>query len=146
MTARPKSLEQFIWELRRLFRELAATADRELAPLRVEARDRAFLEFLAREQAPVSLSGLARKHAVSRQYIHQVLRKLPDRAWVEEVRDPEDSRTVLLRLSRKGREKWKSIRQVDRALLRSLARRLNEEQLTSATGLIRRLRQVLPQR
>jgi DNA-binding MarR family transcriptional regulator len=143
MRARADSLEQFIWELRRSFRELAAAADQALQPLGLEARDRAFLEFLAREKGPVSLSDVARKHAVSRQYIHQVLQRLPDRGWVEEIEDPADGRTVLLRLSRKGRAQWAKIREVDRTLLGKLAAEFTEEQLSAATALLGRLRQAL---
>ena len=38
MKAQADTLEQFIWELRRSFRELAAAADRALEPLGLEAR------------------------------------------------------------------------------------------------------------
>jgi DNA-binding MarR family transcriptional regulator len=132
-----------VWELRRAFRELAAAGDRELQTLGIRTRERAFLEFLAREKEPISLCGLARKYSVSRQYIHQTLRGLPHPEWVEEIPDSADSRTVLLRLSRKGKAAWEKIREVDHAFLNRLAGRLSHEGLAAATDLLRQLRREL---
>jgi DNA-binding MarR family transcriptional regulator len=143
MKSRAESLEQLIWEVRRVFRELSAAADRELQAIGVSAGDRAFLEFLAREKKPISLSDLARKYSVSRQHIHQRLRELPNPEWVDEIADAADGRTVLLRLSQKGRAHWNKIREVDRAFLSKLARRLAQERLASATDLLRQLRREL---
>jgi DNA-binding MarR family transcriptional regulator len=143
MEPRAESLEQLIWELRRAFRELAAAADRELQKIGIQAGSRAFLEFLARETEPVSLSDLARKYSVTRQHIHQTLRRLPNPEWVEQVPDPADGRTVLLRLSRKGRSAWNRIRDLDRAFLRKLAGRLSQERVVAATDLLRQVRHEL---
>jgi len=144
MKARPESLEQLIWELRRAFRDLAATADRELQTLGIQPGDRAFLEFLARETEPVSLSGLARKYAVSRQHIHQTWRRLPHPEWVEEIPDSADRRTVRLRLSRKGRAFWERVRAVDQAFLNRIVKRLSQERVVAATDLLRQLRREIP--
>jgi DNA-binding MarR family transcriptional regulator len=143
MESRAESLEQLIWELRRAFRELAAAADRELQKIGIQAGDRAFLEFLAREAEPVSLSDLARKYSVTRQHIHQTLRRLPNPEWVDEVPDATDGRTVLLRLSRKGRAAWNRIRDLDRAFLSKLAGRLSRERVAAATDLLRQIRHEL---
>jgi DNA-binding MarR family transcriptional regulator len=96
--------------------------------------------FLARETEPISLSELARKYSVSRQHIHQTLRALPHPEWVDEIPDAADGRTVLLRLSRKGRAHWNRIREVDRAFLGKLAGRLSRERVEAATDLLRQLR------
>jgi len=143
MKSRAELLEHLVWELRRVFRELAAAADRELQTFGIQARERAFLEFLAREREPVSLSELARKYSVSRQYIHQTLRGLPNPEWVDEIPDSADGRTVLLRLSRKGQASWDEIRDVDRAFLGKLAGRLSQKRLAAATDLLRQLRHEL---
>lgn len=143
MKARSESLEGLIWELRRVFRELTVAADRELQVLGIQAGDRAFLEFLARETKPISLSDLARKYSVSRQYIHQTLRRLPNPEWADKVPDSADGRTVLLCLSRKGRAQWHKIRDIDRAFLSKLAGRLSQERLTVAIDLLRQLRREL---
>ena len=103
MDARSRLLETLTWELRRAFRDLAAAGDRALESLGIRTRDRALLEFLARESAPISLSELARKRSVSRQHIHQSLRRLSRPEWVHQRRDPIDHRNVLLSLSREGR-------------------------------------------
>lgn len=143
MKAEPESLEQLIWELRRVFRELMAAADQELQAAGIQAGDRAFLEFLARETEPISLSDLARKYSVSRQHIHQTLRRLPNPEWVDEIPDAADGRTVLLRLSRKGQAQWKKIREVDQSFLSKVAGQLSQERLAVATDLLRQLRREL---
>ena len=141
--SRTEALAELIWELRRAFRDLAAAAGRELQTLDLSPADRAFLEFLAREQEPVSLSDLARKHSVSRQHIHQTWRRLSHPEWVEEIPDSADRRSVRLRLSKAGRAGWKRIQAVDQAFLRRLARRLPPERVGDATGLLRQLRREL---
>lgn len=138
--ARAETLERLIWELRRAFRELAAAADRELQTLGLQAADRAFLEFLAREAEPVSLSALARKYSVSRQHIQQTMRRLAHPEWIEQVPDPADRRTVLLRLSHRGRVVWKKIRKLDQRFLEELAGRLTEERVAAAAELLKQLR------
>jgi DNA-binding MarR family transcriptional regulator len=141
--ARAESLELLVWELRRTFRELAAAADRELQKIGIQAGDRAFLEFLTRETEPVSLSDLARKYSVTRQHIHQTLRRLPNPEWVDQVRDAGDGRTVLVRLSRKGRAAWNRIRDLDHAFLSRLAGRLSQESVSAAADLLRQIRHEL---
>jgi DNA-binding MarR family transcriptional regulator len=143
MGNRLEALERLIWELRRAFRDLAEAADRQLRVLGIQAADRAFLEFLAREQKPISLSELARKYSLSRQHVQQTLRRLPHPEWVEESADPDDRRTVLLRLSRKGQAAWKKIRMADREFLKQLNGRIPQERILSATELLKQLRREL---
>ena len=143
MKAQTESLEELVWQLRRAFRELTVAADRELQPLGIQVGDRAFLEFLARETGPISLSDLAKKHSLSRQHIHQTLRRLPHAEWVEEIPDPADHRAVLLRLSREGWKFWERLRNVDRAFLNRLVVGLSEENVTAAKDLLTQLRHEL---
>ena len=140
MNVPPDLLEQFCWEIRRSFRDLASAADVELKPLGITAGDRAILEFLAREPGPISLSDLARKRSVSRQHIHQSLRRLPNPGWIEELARDGDQRQVLLRLSRSGRVFWKRVRGVDEGLFARLAPQFQPDELLAAMGLLRRLR------
>src|SRR3954453_7956189 len=102
------TLEELLWENHRLFRALATAADEALAPLEIRASERALLEFLAREPKPVSLSELARRHSVSRQHIQQTMRRLK-RHWIETSADPDDARSLLVRLSDEGRSFWNEI-------------------------------------
>lgn len=140
MDTEPALLEMLTWELRRAFRELATAADRELGPLEIVARDRALLEFLAREPVPITLSEIARRRSVSRQHIHQSLRRLADPEWVEEVPDPNDRRNVLVRLSRKGRAFWKKIQAYDKAYFARLAPHFEEVDVKSAIQTLKNLR------
>ena len=135
-------VEELIWEIRRLFRELSQAADLALAPLGISAAERALLEFLARESAPVSLSEIARKRAVSRQHIHQTLSRL-DPKWVVRASDPADARSVVLSLSAAGRAFWKRVRAADRQLLTRLGKQLDSASASAAAATLRKLRAAL---
>ena len=137
------AVERLVWEIRRAFQDLSAAADRKLERLEIRARDRAFLEFLAREPAPISLSAIAQKYSVSRQHVHQTYHALSHPEWVEEVPDPDDRRAVLLRLSRTGRAMWKRIRTIDETLFSQMGSHLDSAKTVSATSLLQELRQQL---
>src|SRR5262245_44012142 len=122
-TTETRPVEDLIWEIRRLFHELAQAADTTLAPLGITAAERALLEFLAREAAPVSLSEIARNRAVSRQHVHQMLARL-DPKWVTRADDPDDARSVVVTLSAAGRAFWKRIRIVDRQFVAQLEKQV----------------------
>ena len=139
LTNMTRPLEDLIWEIRRLFRELGQAADHALSPLGVTAAERAMLEFLAREKAPVSLSEIARKRSVSRQHIHQTLSQLNPQ-WVRRSDDPSDARSVTLSLSSDGRALWKRIRAVDDALLRRMEKRLDARKIRAAAVTLRQVR------
>lgn len=143
MSAPPDLVEELCWELRRSFRELAAAADRELSPLGITVSDRALLELLEREPRPISLSDLARKRSVSRQHIHQSLRRLPDPSWVIARPDPEDGRQLLLHLSPKGRAFWKRVRARDAAFFMRVATQLQAAETRTAVAALRQLRRVI---
>lgn len=143
LTVMETPLESLLWETRRLFRVAAQASDAALEPLGVTASDRALLEFLAREDAPISLSALARKRSVSRQHIHQTLARLPQAQWITRVPDPSDARSLLLSLSPTGRAAWKKIRSVDRALLRRIEAQLDASALRASAETIRSVRALL---
>lgn len=136
------SAEELVWEVRRLFRELAETADRVLAPLGITSSERALLEFLAKEPEPVTLSEIGRKRFVSRQHIHQTLSGL-DPEWIVRSADPTDARSVALSLSAKGREFWHRVRATDRELLRLLARAASADEARAAAATLRKFRNAL---
>ena len=143
MNAPAELLESLCWELRRSFRDLSQAAELELAPVGITASDRAILEFLALETAPVSLSEIARKTSVSRQHIHQTIRRLPNPGWVESVTSSDDHRVVLVRLTREGRAFWKKVRAVDQRLFSRFARRFRPEELRGAVSALQKLRSEL---
>jgi DNA-binding MarR family transcriptional regulator len=138
----PHPTEELIWEIRRLFRELARAADRALAPLGINAAERALLEFLAREDTPVSLSEIAHRRAVSRQHVHQTQARL-DPKWIVRAEDPDDARAVVLSLSPAGRAFWKRIRAVDRQLIARLERATDCASTRAAVTTLRTLRATL---
>jgi len=126
-----------------LFRVLAAAADEALSPLGITASDRALIEFLVREPEPVSLAELARKRSVSRQHIHQSLARLPNTKWIEKIPDPHDARSVRLRLTDEGRALWKSIRSIDRNLLRRAGRKVDIARVPLATEILQQVRHAI---
>lgn len=135
--------EALCWEIRRAFRELAAAGDEALSPLGIKAADRALLELLARESEPVSLAELARRRSVSRQHIHQTLRRLPDAGWIETLPDPDDRRSLRVRLSPAGRRLWRRIRARDAVFFAHLAQGLVREDTEVAVRALRGLRAAL---
>jgi len=137
-----RAIEDLIWEIRRLFRELGQAADKALAPLGVTAAERALLEFLAKEEAPVTLSEIARKRTVSRQHIHQTLSRLDPR-WIDRSADPRDARSVFLSLSKEGRVLWKQVRRVDGRLLQRIGRQIDEKSVRAAISTLQEVRKVL---
>lgn len=114
-----------------------------MAPLGISAAERALLEFLAREQGPISLAALARKHRVSRQHIHQLLSRIPRQEWVQKLPDPQDARSVLLRLSPEGRKFWAQIRARDKQALQRLGRNVDAARLRATAETLHALRQEL---
>ena len=137
-----RAVDELIWEVRRLFREAAQAADTALAPLGVTAAERALLEFLAKEESPVSLSDIARNRSVSRQHIHQTLSRLDPR-WVNRYDDPRDARSVVLSLSTEGRALWNRVRVVEGRLLYRVDRQLDQRKVRAATATLRRVREAL---
>jgi DNA-binding MarR family transcriptional regulator len=143
MSVSPALLERLVWELRRAFRDVAESADLDLAPLGIRAADRALLEWITREKGPVSLSDLARRRSVSRQYVHQSLKRLPDPGWVEARPDPADRRSLLLSLTPKGRAFWRRVRAVDAAFFSRLAPAFETRDTEAALRALRQLRVAL---
>jgi len=138
-----EDLEALIWETRRLFQALAIAADHALRPLQIKSSERALIEFLAKESQPISLAELARKRSVSRQHIHQSLGRLRNPRLIERTLDPNDARSVLLRLTDEGRSLWKEIRKIDHAFLQKLARRTDARKVQAATKTLREIRHAL---
>jgi DNA-binding MarR family transcriptional regulator len=137
------AVESLIWEMRRLFRAVTVAAEEALKPLGITASDRALIEFLARERAPISLAELARKRSVSRQHIHQSLARLRDPRWIDRTPDPRDARSVRLRLTQEGRSLWKEIKRVDRIELAKIARHIDPWRVRTATETLHEIRQVI---
>lgn len=140
MKSRSETLQSFTWELRRSFRDLAEAADAELDPLGLAVGDRALMEFLSREDEPVSMAALARTYNVSRQHIHQSMRRPPLDALIDEYADPDDRRSVLVALNAKGRTLWKRVKAVDEAFFASLSPAFTQEELQQAHRVLRKLR------
>jgi DNA-binding MarR family transcriptional regulator len=143
LTVMSHSVEDLIWETRRLFQTLTIVADEALKPLRIKGSDRALIEFLVREPHPISLAALARKRSVSRQHIHQSLGRLRNPRWIEQTLDPRDARSILLRLTDEGRSLWKQIRAIDRVVLRKIARDVEPSAVQAATQTLRKIRMQL---
>jgi DNA-binding MarR family transcriptional regulator len=143
MRARSNTLQAFTWELRRSFRDLAEAADTQLEPLGLTVGDRALIEFLAREDRPVSMADLARTYAVSRQHIHHSLRRPPLDALIDEYANPDDRRSVLIALNAQGRGIWKRVQAVDEAFFLSLSPVFTQNEIQLAHQVLRKLRATL---
>jgi DNA-binding MarR family transcriptional regulator len=108
-----------IWLVRRLFRALGQNADERLRDHGVSAADRAVMEFLYPDQT-LSVPQIARKYDVSRQHVQVTVNPLIDRGLVELSENPRHKRSPLVRLTKNGRDLFKTILKGDEKALRAL--------------------------
>ena len=116
-------LYRTIVELRRLFHQLANTADELHEDLGITASQRAVLETLATE-GPASVSTIARRKQVSRQHIQALVNRLFESGLVESVDNPAHQRSPLIQLTHRGARSFESVQAREAELLRAMAKKL----------------------
>lgn len=103
----------------------------------------AVLGALARPQVRergVSVKDLIEYLLLSRQNLTVLLDRLETRGWVERIRDPEDGRSRLIRLSTEGERIWNGMHEaIETFYTRSLAG-FSEAELTRLSRLLDRLK------
>lgn len=104
------------WMIRRVFRAMAATADRYLAESGLSAAERAVMEFLFPEEA-LSVPDIARRHNVSRQHIQVTVNSLLDKGLARQVDNPRHKRSRLIHLTDAGRATFTRIRRDERRVI-----------------------------
>jgi len=95
---------------------------------------------LSREpEARANLSALAERLCTSRQNVKQVARGLEARGWLRMESDPDDSRSLLLRMEPACAAFWASREKEDRRFLQEVFGDIGENSLRGALGTLRRV-------
>ena len=110
---------EITWLIRRLFRAMAAEAERYLADSDLSAADRAVMEFLY-PQEELSVPDIARRYDVSRQHVQVTVNSLVQRGLLRSIENPKHKRSRLIRLSSLGRDCFAEIRRSESALVERL--------------------------
>lgn len=139
MTKSPESKSyEVIWLVRRLFRSLAATADRYLIDDELTAADRAVMEFLYPEET-LSVPSIANKYGVSRQHVQVTVNQLRSVGMVRAETNPHHKRSPLIRLSELGRATFAEIRKNESTILRKLFADLPEQDIDMTRRVLKSL-------
>jgi DNA-binding MarR family transcriptional regulator len=107
---------QITWLVRRVFRAMAQASSASLAATNITAADRAVMEFLYPARA-LSVPEIAARYQVSRQHIQKTVNALLALRLVSALENPRHKRSVLISLTKKGRELFKKIRKNDNKLI-----------------------------
>jgi len=110
---------EITWLIRRLFRAMAAEADRYLADSELSAADRAVMEFLYPSRE-LSVPDIARRYDVSRQHVQVTVNRLIRRGLLRSIENPRHKRSRLIRLTEPGHDCFANIRRNESALVERL--------------------------
>lgn len=116
---------EITWLIRRVFRALGTRADEYLGEAGQTAADRAVMEFL-HPHARLSVPEIARRYQVSRQHVQVTVNKLLDQGLLASEENPKHKRSVLIRLSQAGRERFGEIQRTEAVLIDKLFADLND--------------------
>jgi DNA-binding MarR family transcriptional regulator len=105
---------EITWLIRRVFRGMAAAADRYLEDSGLSAADRAVMEFLYPD-GRLSVPEIARRYQVSRQHVQVTVNSLLQRGLLKSTSNPKHKRSRLIGLSELGRETFAEIRRNETA-------------------------------
>ena len=119
---------EITWLIRRVFRAMAAEADRYLADSGLSAADRAVMEFLYPDVA-LSVPDIARRYKVTRQHVQVTVNGLIQRGLLSSIENPRHKRSRLIRLSGPGRDCFAEIRKNESVLVEQLFAGLSEADL-----------------
>lgn len=114
--SRQDNLDQAMELLYFGYRAFIAEPDRQLAKLGLSRVHHRILYFIARHPQS-SVNELLAIMRVTKQYLHQPLRRLIQEGYVTARKDRQDARVKRLQLSRKGAGMEKSLSQSQRELL-----------------------------
>jgi DNA-binding MarR family transcriptional regulator len=121
---------EITWLIRRIFRGMAAAADRYLEESGLSAADRAVMEFLYPDDM-LSVPDIARRYQVSRQHVQVTVNGLLQRGLLRSVSNPKHKRSRLIRLSELGRECFAEIRRNEAAAVDGLFAGIADEEITA---------------
>jgi DNA-binding MarR family transcriptional regulator len=139
------SLEALIDETVALFHRLRAAAEAVHGEGDLSAPRRGVLKGLAR-LGPQTVPQMANLRPVSRQHIQAIVDGLLRDRLVETIANPAHQRSVLVRLTVRGRTAVKDIARREAALLASIGSGLSPAEIDRATAVLQTLRARLEER
>jgi DNA-binding MarR family transcriptional regulator len=89
------------------------------------------------------LTALARLARITKQSMSALVDHLEARGYVERVRDPEDARATLVRLTARGRAYGRAVRAFARSVEEDWARRIGAQRVEELRGALELLRESL---
>jgi len=120
MASKETELEQLVWLIRRLFRQLAQESDLLLTDFGINARERAILEFLGNSE-PETIGAIADRHRVSRQHIQQSVNSLVSKGLAKTQDNPAHKRAYLVQRTAKGKRLFQQVSQLESSLYKAIA-------------------------
>ena len=107
---------QITWLIRRLFRGMGQVANQRLTAWDISAADRAVMEFLYPDRE-LTVPDIASRYNVSRQHIQVTVNGLLEKKLLLSKKNPRHKRSVLMTLSKKGKDLFEKILQSDFELI-----------------------------
>jgi|CXWL01.1.fsa_nt_gi DNA-binding MarR family transcriptional regulator len=104
--------------------------------------DRGLLEVLAIE-GPMTMSNLARRRSVSRQYIQKIASKPIREKWITLEPNPADRRAPLMTITTDGLRRVRTRRRQLKTALRVVSQHFDAEDVAKATATVSLVRSVL---
>jgi DNA-binding MarR family transcriptional regulator len=146
MTSRlSSSLEALIDETVGLFHRLRSAAEAVHGEGELSAARRGVLKGLA-ALGPQTVPQMANRRPVSRQHIQAIVNLLAHDRLVETIANPAHKRSVLVRLTARGRTAVRDIARREAALLASIGSGLSPAEIDRATAVLRTFRARLEER
>jgi DNA-binding MarR family transcriptional regulator len=132
-------------EVRRLFHQLKASAERLHDDPELTAAHRAMLESLYRE-GPLTVPGLARGRSVSRQHIQVLINRLLELRLVETRSNAANKRSPFVALTEAGRKRFEAMRRREHRAFAATTLPVSARRLEDATETLAAVRRYLADR
>ena len=133
---------ELLLELAYTYFRLRAEGDRRARRVGQSTGRLGVLRSLA-DQGPRTVAQIARSRPVARQGVQRLADALAREGLVEYLANPDHRRSKLLRLTVRGAKTYRALRRGQRVFAEELTRGLSEDELRSATSLLRKLRERL---
>lgn len=94
-------------------------------------------------EGPRTVPEIARTRPVSRQHCQTIANALRTKGFVEFIENPKHKRSMLLRVTKKGRERFEAMRKQFLAVSAEYASSFTAAEITTATDVCRRARELI---
>jgi DNA-binding MarR family transcriptional regulator len=123
-----ETLQMLIWQIRRLFQQLASLSAEMLEDLGINPSQRAVLEFLSQQES-LTVPDIARRYDVSRQHIQQTINELRQKGLVQTLHNPAHKRSVFIQRTQAGCNVFEKAQQRESLMVSQLSQNLKLKDL-----------------